>query len=354
MKAKEIIVHIPSSDSQSREIIDRATAKGFRSFYTDVVLPPEFLDLGVKVFSPSSEGDVVVVSYGAVRDVPKGRKFAVEINMEGKVDEKKALEASEQGASAIFVRMGKDRIIPLENLVANLHKKKTRLFAWVDDISEADTFLKVLELGIDGVVISPKTLEDLEEASRLLSTLGQIELDTAKILVKKEVGMGDRACVDTATLLEEGEGLLVGSQASFLFLLNGETTGSAFSAPRPFRVNAGPVHSYVLMPDDKTSYLSELECGAEVLLVSDNGKPRTAVVGRVKIEKRPLFLVRAEADGRIGKILVQNAETIRFATPNGGSTPITELDVGDEVLVRVAGSQGRHFGVSVDESVREV
>ncbi|MFQ5950700.1 MAG: 3-dehydroquinate synthase II [Candidatus Geothermarchaeales archaeon] len=354
MKAKEVVVHLPDEDSLSREIVDRAMAKGFRSFYTDVALTSEFLDQDVKVFSPSGEEDVVVVSYGAVRDAPREKEFAVEIDMRSKADEEKVLEASERGASAIFVRMGRHKIIPLENLVANLHKKQTRLFAWVEDISEAETFLQVLELGVDGVVISPKTLEDLEEASRLLSTLGRIELETAKILEKKEVGMGDRACVDTASSLEEGEGLLVGSQASFLFLLNGETTGSAFSTPRPFRVNAGPIHSYVLMPDDKTSYLSELECGAEVLLVSDNGGARTAVVGRVKIEKRPLFLVKAKANGRIGKILVQNAETIQFATPNGGSIPVTELEAGDEVLVRVTGSLGRHFGVSVDESVREV
>ena len=55
----------------------------------------------------------------------------------------------------------------------------------------------------------------------------------------------------------------------------------------------GPVHAYVAMPDGKTSYLAELESGMRVLIVDAYGRQRTAVVGRVKIESRPLILVEA-------------------------------------------------------------
>lgn len=56
----------------------------------------------------------------------------------------------------------------------------------------------------------------------------------------------------------------------------------------------GPVHAYVAVPGGKTSYLSELKAGKEVLVVDQNGKQRTAIIGRVKIETRPLILVEAK------------------------------------------------------------
>lgn len=54
------------------------------------------------------------------------------------------------------------------------------------------------------------------------------------------------------------------------------------------------MHAYVTVPGGKTSYLSELGSGKEVIIVDQNGLWRTAIVGRVKIESRPLILVEAK------------------------------------------------------------
>lgn len=56
----------------------------------------------------------------------------------------------------------------------------------------------------------------------------------------------------------------------------------------------GPVHAYVAVPGGKTSYLSELRAGKEVVVIDQNGMQRTAIVGRVKIETRPLILIEAK------------------------------------------------------------
>lgn len=63
---------------------------------------------------------------------------------------------------------------------------------------------------------------------------------------------------------------------------------SQYINSRPFRVNAGAVHAYVQAPGNKTAYLSELKSGSEVLVVDAAGRARTAVVGRCKIETRPM------------------------------------------------------------------
>lgn len=48
------------------------------------------------------------------------------------------------------------------------------------------------------------------------------------------------------------------------------------------------------MPGGRTSYLSELKAGKEVIVVDQKGVQRTAIVGRVKIETRQLVLIEAK------------------------------------------------------------
>lgn len=60
-------------------------------------------------------------------------------------------------------------------------------------------------------------------------------------------------------------------------------------APRPPSPPATlQVHAYLQLPGGRTGYLSELKTGAEVLVADAAGRTRTALVGRVKIESRPL------------------------------------------------------------------
>lgn len=54
------------------------------------------------------------------------------------------------------------------------------------------------------------------------------------------------------------------------------------------------MHAYVAIPGGKTCYLSELQAGKEVIVVDQSGLQRTAIVGRVKIESRPLILIEAK------------------------------------------------------------
>jgi 3-dehydroquinate synthase II len=91
--------------------------------------------------------------------------------------------------------------------------------------------------------------------------------------------------------------------------------------------------------------------GTELLAVDSQGKTRPVVVGRAKVEVRPLLLLEAEADGIAYTTILQNAETIRLCTKDG-SISISDLKEGDKVLVRLE-KGGRHFGHAVKESVVE-
>src|SRR2546425_415000 len=114
------------------------------------------------------------------------------------------------------------------------------------------------------------------------------------------------------------------------------------------------VHGILLVPSSPNEIraVRGLRAGGEVLAVDSEGRSRAVIVGRVKVERRPLLLLEAEAEGRRYTTIVQNAETIRFVTPEGGSLAVSQVKAGDEVLVRLE-EGGRHFGMRIRETIAE-
>jgi 3-dehydroquinate synthase II len=223
----------------------------------------------------------------------------------------------------------------------------------VSDLSDVPLFFGALEHGVDGIVLDPATPGTIVQLRKLLDGHGseRLALADARIVEVRNLGMGDRVCIDTCSLLQIGEGMLIGSQSTGLFLVHSESVGSEYVGTRPFRVNAGPVQSYVLGPGDRTPYLSDLRVGDEVLAVDRDGSTRPVIIGRLKVERRPLILISAELEGRTYNIILQNAETVRLIS---GDEPVSlvDLKVGDPVKV-LASEGGRHFGTRIKETILE-
>ncbi len=282
----------------------------------------------------------------------KGLRVCGYVEIHSKQHER--LAALEAKAADFILVVGKDwTIIPLENLIAELQKEKVEVLAGVKNSEEARLALETLEVGVDGVLLQSSDVNEIKKVAELCAAISEkLVLKAGKVRTLKPLGMGDRVCIDTASLLAVGEGMLIGSQANGLFLIHSETLETEYVASRPFRVNAGAVHAYVLTPDKKTKYLSELKTGDEVLAVDGVGNTRSVVIGRVKIEKRPLMLVEAECEGKVYKTLLQNAETIMLVGKDGKPVSISKLKVGDEILIYTK-EVGRHFGMEVEESIIE-
>ncbi|MBC7114145.1 MAG: 3-dehydroquinate synthase [Archaeoglobi archaeon] len=244
------------------------------------------------------------------------------------------------------------KVIPIENLIAALQESGGKLIAFVRDEKEAELMVQILEKGVDGILLDTYSRELMQKVAGVVKRRGKkIELREAEITEIKQIGLGDRVCIDTCTLMSTGEGMLIGSQSDAFFLVHSESEESSYVEARPFRVNAGAVHSYILV-GERTRYLSELRAGDEVMIVSSNGETRSSWVGRVKIESRPMILIRARCDDREFSIILQNAETIKLVDPNGSPVPVTELKKGDKVLVHLT-EGGRHFGRKIEERIIE-
>ncbi len=269
------------------------------------------------------------------------------MDIQSKADEERA--AAEHTDKPLILRTADWTIIPLENLIS----RRGNLMVEVSDAAQAQLMIGVMEKGVDGVVLSTRDPGEVRRTVELVhAVLPKLELVTATIAGVRPLGMGDRVCIDTVTNMELGEGILVGNSGSGFLLVHSETVENPYVATRPFRVNAGAVHAYVLLPDAKTKYLSELKAGDEVLIVRHDGRTQVSYVGRNKIERRPMLLVEADVEGEAVSLVLQNAETIRLTAPGGAALSVAALRPGDQVLAYLQAG-GRHFGMAVEETIRE-
>jgi 3-dehydroquinate synthase II len=240
-------------------------------------------------------------------------------------------------------------IIPLENLIA----RGANVIARVTSADEARTAVGILEKGVSHLLLDAPDPAELKKAlTAVRDKPDRTPLQVAEITEIRAVGMGDRVCVDTCTSMTAGQGMLVGNSNSALFLIHSESVVNPYVSPRPFRINAGPVHAYTRVPGGKTRYLSELSAGDRILITDYQGNTTDGVVGRLKIEKRPLMLVKAVVEGIPATTIVQNAETIRLTAPDGKPVSVVALKPGDGVLVSMEAG-GRHFGYRIEETITE-
>ncbi|MDQ4101166.1 MAG: 3-dehydroquinate synthase II [Thermoproteota archaeon] len=317
-------------------------------------IDPKFSNGTFRTMYESKDADIVVCSsldeVSTLTSLGKSVAYFKKVMSNHDIDDIET--AQDRGAEYVIVDAPNWKIIPLENIIAKLHKSETKILATAENSHDVATLFSVLELGVDGVILSTDSEEEVERVNQQLNA-AKFPISNARIIEVKDVGIGERVCVDTASMMRKGEGMLVGSKSNFMLLVHNESIGSSFTSPRPFRVNAGAVYCYTIVPGGATRYLSEIESGSEVWIVNEQGFARTAVVGRSKIETRPLRLIRAEIDGQQGTVILQNAETIRLISRDGKLLSVTEVRAGDEVLGYAKQAQGRHFGMEVDEFIVE-
>jgi 3-dehydroquinate synthase II len=273
-------------------------------------------------------------------------KDVLEITIKNKKDEERISALTKETA---IVESEDWTIIPLENIIA----QGAKVVFPVTSKEESKVALTILEIGVWGVLIRTDNPAVVKEITSYAHGIGS-QLDIREFIIKdvQKVSMGDRVCIDTITDMKLGEGMLIGNYSNAFFLVHSESVGNPYVEPRPFRVNAGAVHAYVLMPNGKTKYLDELKTGDEVLIVNQKGASFVSTVGRLKIEKRPMLNIVADVGDKEVSLILQNAETIRLTKPSGEPISVVKLSKGDKVLGYTE-EGGRHFGFKIKETINE-
>jgi len=346
---KQLIIQPKVARNHLAKFVKNLEDEGVKMIFAD---PKNLAKTKIQTIFPSQNANYVILDKAKTKK-SKGKKIGRRFEVLSNKDIENILDSAKKGLDFVVIEVKDWKIIPLENIIAKLHKIHTKIFTIARNPKEARKMFSILDIGVDGVIFNTGSINEVREALVYLGSKS-FELSSAKIIDIQEVGDGERVCIDTASMLNRGEGMLIGNRANFLFLVHNESVGSSFTSPRPFRVNAGAVHCYTLSPDGTTKYLSELETGVEVLVFDSKGKARRVTIGRCKIEKRPMLMIKAKVGEEVGGIIAQDAETIRFVKSNGHLVSVTHLKKGDSILVHSKAATGRHFGMEVsDEYILE-
>ena len=217
--------------------------------------------------------------------------------------------------------------------------------------------------------------------SKYVETAEGAEIVTGKcwrhVKTKNPVVLADRLCVDLVQKLLPTEGCWIGSSTKTMALIPAEEVASGSKKrKRPNRINAGPVHSYILMSDNETKYLSELQPSDTVLVYnSSTQKSRAVEIKSLQEEVSPCVVVELESSSEppaediipqvegFAQVFLQEAETVRLGQEKGGSVRVTDLDVGEPdqsietitkqpVLLRIM-SKGTNVGKVCDGTIIE-
>ena len=259
-------------------------------------------------------------------------------------------------------------MIPIENLLAACEGTPTKLAAVLSTPEQAQGAGFALQRGVEALVVRDSS-EAMVEAALIVksqrlefeqtqpnvepSYSGKVGIGELTITSVESGGTAERYCIDMIRLLKHGEGLLLGSSASSFLFVHGETVESEFVPARPFRVNAGPPHAYARMSNGNTKYLSELQTGDEILLVNTDGMLRSATIGRLKIEIRPMLLIKwIDENDKEGSMFLQQAETVRVVGLDKKTKSITALKEG-EIVLGWCDMGARHIGASISSNVTE-
>jgi 3-dehydroquinate synthase II len=369
---KKIIFDFESKNSILKELLQEALNRNFKDFLISQDTYKEFEKFEtLNLYSKNPQlptkylvyEDKKILEENFTNENFANKYFGYFAELKSKEDENDIIKLSKSRYVDFIIVSAHDwKIIPFENLIANMHKNDTDLIAVVETVKEAEVMLKTLEIGVDGILIKPKNVNDIIKLKNLLHTQLSLKLDKATVKKIQNISESERVCVDTTSLLKLGEGFLVGSTAAGFCLIHAETFETEYIAPRPFRVNAGDVSAYILVPDEdtqkiyRTKYLSELKGGDKVLAVNAEGEVRSLSIGRIKIETRPMLRFELEALEGDRKIQIscicQNAETVRLVTADRIAKPVVNIKIGDELLVHF-GPVALHSGTLIKESIIE-
>ena len=286
-----------------------------------------------------------------------GKIIGLMVNISSQKEQESALSLI-GSVDWILLKCDNWKMIPCENLIAAAENSGTKLAAIVENELEVPGISFALEIGVDALVVNSDLIElaIITKSQRLENKIqepvinhesGSISLNFGTIKEISTIGVGERVCVDTTSLLQLGEGMLCGSFSNTLSLIHAESIDSEFVPTRPFRVNAGSIHSYIQMNNNTTKYLSELKSGDEVLIVNKEGMARTTKIGRIKLEKRPLIKIQWIDENNLeGNIILQQAETVRLIDHNLNPISITKLKKGMQILIHNS-AQTRHLGTPI-------
>jgi len=199
---KQIIIQPKVARNHLAKFVKNLEDEGIKIVFTD---PKSLGKTKIQTIFTSQNADYVILDKPTTKKL-KGKKIGRKFKVSSNKDIENVLDSAKKGLDFVIIEVKDWKIIPLENIIAKLHKIHTKIFSVARNAKEARKMFSILDVGVDGVIFNTGSMNEVRQALVYLGSKS-FELSSAKIIEIQEVGDGERVCVDTASMLNRGEGM---------------------------------------------------------------------------------------------------------------------------------------------------
>ena len=168
-KTRELIISPKASQAQLAKFLPQLESEGIKMVYLD---PKKIGKKKTKLQTvfPSGAANFVVLDKDGTSSKQRGKKVGKKFQVLSNSDIENILSIAKKGLDFVIVEVKDWKIIPLENIIAKLHKIHTKIFAIARTPEEVRKMFSILEVGVDGVIFSTSSISEVREAMVYLGT----------------------------------------------------------------------------------------------------------------------------------------------------------------------------------------
>ena len=189
-KNKTIIIEPKVPENDFEKVIQKLNETGINALFLPKYSDKKELN-DFEIYSFEKDADVVVIESEKWEGADKtSNRLSYWTTLHSNSDIDNIAEIAKDNVESVIVEFEKNaewKIIPLENLIAELHNVNTKIYTVINDPSEIKMMFTILELGVDGVVLRINNLEDMDKINSELEELGktnlQIEEDLEQVII---------------------------------------------------------------------------------------------------------------------------------------------------------------------------
>src|ERR687892_1285634 len=195
LRSKELVIKPAVETNDIHGFLSKIKRANIKLLYLD---PKLVGDHDFKIIYPSDQADIVICE--TIEELKKLKSLKRSCGFVKKVSSNDDLEeiviASSIGPDLVIIETTNWKIIPLENIIARLHKSGTKIYTTANSVDEVRTMFSVLEVGTDGVIFTTDNEKQVSDLGAFFEKIN-LPLQAARIVEIKDVGAGERVCIDT-------------------------------------------------------------------------------------------------------------------------------------------------------------
>ena len=157
---KQLIIQPKVGKSHLAKFVKNLEEEGIKTVFAD---PKILTKTKIQTIFSSQDANYVILEKNVTKK-SKGKKIGRRFKVSSNKDIENILDSAKKGLDFVVIEVKDWKIIPLENIIAKLHRLHTKIFAIASNPKEARKMFSILDVGVDAVIFNTGSMNEIREA----------------------------------------------------------------------------------------------------------------------------------------------------------------------------------------------